>query len=141
MKASDLATGQDETFAYGDMTSVAISPDGTKLAVSMQDEDYTRPGRVLLFNCNADGTLRCIGIAATGVQPDMATFSADGSKILTANEGEPRQDYSADARGSEASAEDGRRIEYISCGARYRICGRMRTGSFDAEKACERLNF
>ena len=95
LKASDLATGLDETFAYGDMTSVAISPDGTKLAVSMQDEDYTKSGRVLLFNCNADGTLRCVGVAATGVQPDMVTFSADGSKILTADEGEPRQGYSA----------------------------------------------
>lgn len=77
-------------FTYGDMTSVAISPDGSKLAVAIQAENYAEQGLAALFACNQDGTLTLLGTAKTGVQPDMVTF-ADNSTLLTADEGEPRQ--------------------------------------------------
>ena len=83
----------DNTFSYGDMTSVAVSPDGTRLAAAIQAEGYSDNGRVALFTCNTDGTLAFIQTVETGVQPDMVTFTPDGSKILTANEGEPRMGY------------------------------------------------
>ena len=87
-------------FVYGDMTSVAISPDGSKLAVAIQAENYAEPGVVALFACNADGSLSLISTAAVGVQPDMVTF-ADNGTILTADEGEPREGANADdPRGS-----------------------------------------
>lgn len=86
-----------EGFTYGDMTSVAVSPDGTMLAAAVQAEDYAANGRVVLFRCNDDGTLTFQQAIETGVQPDMVTFTPDGSKILTANEGEPRQGYGTDA--------------------------------------------
>lgn len=95
LKAAELAENAGDGFSYGDMTSVAVSPDGKTLAVAMQDEDYTKPGRVLFFECADDGSLTYSGIAVTGVQPDMVTFTEDGTKALTADEGEPRQGYSA----------------------------------------------
>ena len=96
LKAAQLAENAGDGFAYGDMTSVAVSPDGKTLAVAMQDADYTKFGRVLFFDCNMDGSLACSGIAQSGVQPDMVTFTEDGSKVLTADEGEPREGYTAD---------------------------------------------
>ena len=96
LKAAELAENAGDGFNYGDMTSVAVSPDGKTLAVAMQDADYTKPGRVLFFDCGKDGGLTYSGIAITGVQPDMVTFTEDGSKVLTADEGEPREGYSAD---------------------------------------------
>ena len=95
LKAAELAENAGNGFNYGDMTSVSVSPDGKTLAVAMQDADYTKSGRVLFFDCNNDGSLTYNGIAPTGVQPDMVTFSEDGTKVLTADEGEPREGYSA----------------------------------------------
>lgn len=82
-----------EGFTYGDMTSVAVSADGTKLAAAVQAEGYADNGRVAVFTCNADGTLIFEQAYETGVQPDMVTFTPDDSRILTANEGEPREGY------------------------------------------------
>ncbi len=87
---------EDESFIYGDMTSVAVSPDCTMIAVAIQAEKYNANGRVAVFKCNDDGTLKFIQTIETGVQPDMVTFTPDGSKILTANEGEPREGYTSE---------------------------------------------
>ena len=95
LKAAKLAEDTESGFAYGDITSVAVSPDGKTLAVAMQDADYTKPGRVLFFDCHADGSLKYNGAAVTGVQPDMVVFGADGNTVLTADEGEPRHGYTA----------------------------------------------
>lgn len=81
--------------SYGDMTSVAISPDGTHLAVAIQAVDYTQTGVVAIFSCGKGGSLELLESVNVGVQPDMVTFTPEGSKILTANEGEPRMGYSA----------------------------------------------
>ena len=97
-----LVEAADSTFRYGDMTSVAVSPDNTTLAAALQAEGYNDAGRVALFTCNTDGSLTLKGLVETGVQPDMVTF-ADPNTILTADEGEPREGYGdgiADPRGS-----------------------------------------
>ncbi|MDR2157618.1 MAG: choice-of-anchor I family protein, partial [Clostridiales Family XIII bacterium] len=89
-------------FAYGDLTGVAVSPDGTKLAAAIQSEDYAAGGCVAIFALNADGSMDYEASYATGVQPDMVTFS-DGNTVLTADEGEPRAGYGAgttDPKGS-----------------------------------------
>ena len=86
----------DTDFIYGDMTSVAISPDGSMLALALQDADYEEDGRIALFSCNADGSLDIRNVYKAGVQPDMVTFSPDGKYVLTADEGEPREGYSED---------------------------------------------
>lgn len=84
-------------FVYGDMTSVAVSPDGSLLAVAIQAEGYAHNGQIALFTCNADGSLSFQTAIEAGVQPDMVTFTPDGSKILVANEGEPRNGYGTNA--------------------------------------------
>lgn len=97
-----LVEAADSSFRYGDMTSVAISPDSATLAAALQAEGYNDAGRVALFTCNADGTLTLKGLVETGVQPDMVTF-ADNDTVLTADEGEPREGYGdgiADPNGS-----------------------------------------
>lgn len=87
-------------FAYGDMTSVAVSPDGGKLAVAIQAEGYADNGVVALFACSNDGSLALLSTVTVGVQPDMVTF-ADDSTILSADEGEPRDGANAaDPKGS-----------------------------------------
>ena len=97
-----LVENQDAAFSYGDMTSVAVSPDGTLLAAALQSEGYNDSGRAAIFGCSSDGSLTLRGIVETGIQPDMIVF-ADNGTILTADEGEPREGYgngAADPRGS-----------------------------------------
>lgn len=89
-------------FVYGDITSVAISPDGKKLAAAVQHENYSTEGAVAIFDCNANGSLTNPVFVKVGVQPDMVTF-ADAHTILTADEGEPRNGYGADAADPEGS--------------------------------------
>ncbi|MGN1081572.1 MAG: choice-of-anchor I domain-containing protein, partial [Acutalibacteraceae bacterium] len=87
-------------FNYGDITSVAISPDGKRLAVAIQAENYADKGVAALFSCAQDGSLTLISSVEVGVQPDMITF-ADNSTILTADEGEPREGVNGtDPKGS-----------------------------------------
>ena len=97
-----LVEAADSSFQYGDMTSVAVSPDGSRLAVALQADGYSDAGRVALFTCNEDGSLTLDNLVTVGVQPDMVTF-ADDSTVLTADEGEPREGYGegiADPKGS-----------------------------------------
>lgn len=97
-----LVEAAGSSFRYGDMTSVAVSPDSATLAAALQAEGYNDAGRVALFTCNSDGTLTLKGLVETGVQPDMVTF-ADNDTVLTADEGEPREGYGAgiaDPKGS-----------------------------------------
>ena len=87
-------------FNYGDMTSVAVSTDGKKIAVAIQAENYAEKGVAALFSCAQDGSLTLLSTVKVGVQPDMITF-ADNSTILTADEGEPRDGVNGtDPKGS-----------------------------------------
>jgi len=92
----DLAAAAESAvkgFTYGDVTSVAISPDNTKLAVTIQAEGYNDPGLVGIFPIdNSEDTLGEPTYIKVGIQPDMLTF-ADNNTILTADEGEPRRGY------------------------------------------------
>ena len=97
-----LVEAEDSTFQYGDMTSVAISPDSATLAAALQAQGSNDAGRVALFTCEEDGTLTLEALVETGAQPDMVTFAGDGV-VLTADEGEPREGYGeniADPKGS-----------------------------------------
>ncbi len=55
------------------------------VAVAAEAPVKTNPGRVYFYNTN--GQLQ--GFVTVGALPDMITFNEDGTKVLTANEGEP----------------------------------------------------
>jgi len=64
-------------------------------AVTSATEEQ-RPGQVSLYNTT--GTL--LRSVQVGALPDMLTFTPDGKKILTADEGQPNQAYTIDPEGS-----------------------------------------
>ena len=80
---------------YGGLVNSVAVFNGT-VAVAVQAKVSTDNGKVLLFN--TDGVLQ--KEYTVGALPDMVTFSPDGKKILTANEGEPSDDYTIDPEGS-----------------------------------------
>ncbi|MBP3569667.1 MAG: choice-of-anchor I family protein [Lachnospiraceae bacterium] len=84
-----MVENNDREFVYGDMTSVAVNSEMGIAAVALQAEAYDQSGRVALLS--TEGAL--IAVFEAGCQPDMVTFTPDGSKILVANEGEPRMGF------------------------------------------------
>ena len=82
-----LSQSKDSGFVYGDITASALSEDGSMLAVALCDMDSGKQGRVVLFQCRRDGSLQYLGMAASGVRPQMILFGQDGKLLLTADEG------------------------------------------------------
>lgn len=98
-----MAAEMMPAFSYGDMTSVSENADLRLVAVALQSADYDQNGYVGLLN--TDGEM--LAMIETGIQPDMLTFNRadhpEDTKILVANEGEPREGYGegvADPAGS-----------------------------------------
>ncbi len=81
--------------AYGGgVNSVAVY--NGLVAVAVEGTVKTQPGKVVFFD--AAGTFQ--REITVGALSDMVTFTGDGKKVLTANEGEPSDDYSVDPEGS-----------------------------------------
>ncbi|MBS3912593.1 MAG: choice-of-anchor I family protein [Hydrogenophaga sp.] len=67
------------------------------VAVAIQAPVKTNPGRMALYRAS---DLSLLGSATVGSLPDMIVFTPDGKTVLTANEGEPSDDYQVDPEGS-----------------------------------------
>ena len=78
----------------GAPTSVAVA--NGIAAVAVLGEEKADSGRVVFVG---EGGVE-LGSVEVGVHPDMVTFTPDGMKVLTADEGEPSDDYTADGPGS-----------------------------------------
>jgi DNA-binding beta-propeller fold protein YncE len=78
----------------GVANSVAVR-DGL-IAVAVEAVPKTNPGHIVFMT--TDGAV--IATVAVGAQPDMLTFTHDGTRVLVANEGEPSDDYTIDPEGS-----------------------------------------
>ncbi len=74
----------------------SVSVKNGVVAVAMEAPVRTDNGSVVLFT----STGQFIKQVPVGAQPDMLMFTSDGTKILTANEGEPNTNYSIDPEGS-----------------------------------------
>lgn len=79
---------------YGGITSVAVK--NGVVAVACPNANEQLDGSVVFFNTNGDFLKQ----VTVGALPDMITFSPDGNKIFTANEGQPNTTYSVDPEGS-----------------------------------------
>ncbi len=67
------------------------------VAVAIEAEPKTANGFVALYQAS---DLTLLGSQQVGAQPDMVAFTPDGTRVLTANEGEPSDDYQTDPDGS-----------------------------------------
>ncbi|NDJ78626.1 MAG: alkaline phosphatase [Chloroflexi bacterium] len=86
---------QIDVTAYGDSAqSVAVS--GDVVAVAIAADPAQDPGFVVFFDVDGNFT----SSVTVGALPDMVTFTPDGTKALSANEGEPDDDYVIDPVGS-----------------------------------------
>lgn len=79
---------------YGGVTSVAVK--NGIVAVASPNTDETLNGSVVFFDTNGVFLKQ----VTVGALPDMITFSPDGTKVMTANEGQPNANYSIDPEGS-----------------------------------------
>lgn len=77
-----------------DVNSVAVHR-GT-VAVAVNGTTKVEPGRVVFLDVEG----RVLGRVEVGILPDSLAFSPDGRWLVTANEGEPNEDYSVDPEGS-----------------------------------------
>jgi 2',3'-cyclic-nucleotide 2'-phosphodiesterase/3'-nucleotidase/5'-nucleotidase len=124
-----LTGGPNSVAVYGDLVAVAV-----------EDDVKTDPGRVEFFSAVDFAKL---GEVTVGALPDMITFNEDGTKVLTANEGEPSNDYLTDPEGSisvvtidasnySASTVATADFKTVTIPAGVRIFGRSSIGEGDA---------
>lgn len=92
--AATLITSIPVTAAYGNINSVAVK--NGIVAAAIENTVPELPGKIVFF----DTTGAFISQVTAGAMPDMITFSNDGTKVLTANEGQPNVAYTIDPEGS-----------------------------------------
>lgn len=73
---------------------------GKLLAIAVQNSIKTDPGFVQFYDLTNPALPVHISTVTVGALPDMVKFSADGSKLLITNEGEPSSLYTIDPEGS-----------------------------------------
>lgn len=79
---------------YGGITSIAVK--NGIVAAASPNTNPQQNGSVVFFDINGN-FLKQVSV---GALPDMITFSPDGTKVMTANEGEPNDAYTVDPEGS-----------------------------------------
>lgn len=80
---------------YGGITSIAVK-NGIIAVASPNGINPQGNGSVVFFDINGV-FLKQLNV---GVLPDMISFTPDGTKVMTANEGEPNDAYTVDPEGS-----------------------------------------
>ncbi|RAJ06792.1 hypothetical protein LX64_01919 [Chitinophaga skermanii] len=87
--------GNIDVSTYGAVNSLSVY--GGMLAAAIEGKDKTMNGKVVVYDTKSYAEIKAITV---GALPDMVTFSANGKYIMSANEGEPSQDYKVDPVGS-----------------------------------------
>lgn len=86
-KVASVSAGGDK-----EINSVTVRPDGLAIA-AVQQADKTENGEALLFDAASGDEL---GRVPLGALPDNVHITKDGAYALTANEGEPSDELTAD---------------------------------------------
>lgn len=79
---------------YGGITSIAVK--NGIIAAASPNTNPQQNGSVVFFDINGNFLKQ----VTVGALPDMITFSPDGTKVVTANEGEPNDAYTVDPEGT-----------------------------------------
>ncbi len=79
---------------YGNINSIAVR--NGIVAAAIENTVPELPGKIVFFDINGN----FISQVNAGAMPDMITFNAAGTKVLTANEGQPNTAYTVDPEGS-----------------------------------------
>jgi DNA-binding beta-propeller fold protein YncE len=77
------------------INSVAVS--NGLLAIALDGSNKQGDGDIVILKTS---TLEQVKKITVGAMPDMVTFSPDGNYILSANEGEPNDEYTVDPKGT-----------------------------------------
>jgi hypothetical protein len=123
--ASPVTIASVDMNVYGGITSVAVH--NGIVAVASPNADETLDGSVVFLDTNGN----FIRQLPVGALPDMVTFTPDGSKVLTANEGQPNADYSVDPEGSVS-------IIDLSAGLANAVVNTLLFTDFNAQEAALR---
>ena len=83
----------------GVANSIAIRRDGLGV-IALEAPVKTDPGSLVFFDARSAASAPILGSVTAGAQPDMVAFSPDGRYVLSANEGEPNDEYTVDPEGS-----------------------------------------
>lgn len=95
---AQVTVAGDKQINLGDANSIAIHND--MLAIAVAADEKTDNGAVLFFSLDEAGAGTFIKAVEVGALPDMVTFTNGGDKVLVANEGEPKKDFSVDPEGT-----------------------------------------
>lgn len=79
---------------YGGITSIAVK--NGIIATASPNADPQQNGSVVFFDINGNFLKQ----VTVGALPDMVAFTPDGTKVITANEGEPNDAYTVDPEGT-----------------------------------------
>lgn len=93
--ASPVLISSIDITPYGAINSVAVKNGIVALAIE-DGINKQNPGKVVFVNTNGD----FISQVTVGAMPDMVVFNHAGTRVLTANEGEPNDTYTHDPEGS-----------------------------------------
>ncbi len=85
----------DITTVGAGVNSVAVQ--NGVVAAAIEGSEVDSPGTVAFYDA---ATFALLGTAPAGVLPDMVAFTPDGRYVLTADEGEPSDDYTIDPAGT-----------------------------------------
>ena len=77
-------------------TANSVTIHGELIAVAVAAEAVDAAGAIVFLDLEGE----LVNSVEAGVLPDMVTFTPDGSKVVSANEGEPSDDYTVDPVGS-----------------------------------------
>lgn len=80
--------------AYGGITSIAVK--NGIIAAASPNTNPQQNGSVVFFDINGNFLKQ----VTVGALPDMVAFTPDGTKVMTANEGEPNDAYTVDPEGT-----------------------------------------